>query len=168
MNCAEWVWRTDDGRTTLLCGAGHAGPRPFMTIRSPALHPIKRCVIKAFGLATNQYYFGAAGESLLRGKSEGSLSGFCTSLARPTATEAIRSAGWPRRYWVAALKACVSPYAGEERQTCLRPRDSGHEPRWLQPHTAPRHSECIPRKPSRTRGRPRHHSGHVSFSPRFL
>ena len=34
VNCAEWVWRTDDGRTTLLCGAGHAGPRPFMTIRS--------------------------------------------------------------------------------------------------------------------------------------
>ena len=64
-----------DGRTTLLCGAGHAGPRPFMTIRSPALRPIKRCVIKAFGLATNQHYFGAAGESLLRGKSEG---------ARPT------------------------------------------------------------------------------------
>ena len=21
----RWVWRTDDGRTTLLCGAGHAG-----------------------------------------------------------------------------------------------------------------------------------------------
>ena len=59
--------------TTLLCGAGHAGPRPFMTIRSPALHPIKRCVIKAFGLATNQHYFGAARESLLRGKSDGSL-----------------------------------------------------------------------------------------------
>ena len=58
-------------------GRSHAGPRPFMTIRSPALHPIKRCVIviKAFGLATNQHYFGAAGESLLRGKSEG---------ARPT------------------------------------------------------------------------------------
>ena len=37
-------------------------PRPFMTIRSPALHPIKRCVIKAFGFATNQHYFGAAGE----------------------------------------------------------------------------------------------------------
>ena len=35
-----------------------------MTIRSPALHPIKRCVIKAFGLATNQHYFGAARESL--------------------------------------------------------------------------------------------------------
>jgi len=86
--------------TTLLCGAGHAGPRPFMTIRSPALHPIKRCVIKAFGFATNQHYFGATGESLLRGKSEGSLSGFCTSLATPTATEAIRSAGWLRRYWV--------------------------------------------------------------------
>ena len=64
--------------TTLLCGAGHAGPRPFMTIRSPALHPIKRCVVKAFGLATNQHYFGATGKSLLRGKSEGSLSGFCT------------------------------------------------------------------------------------------
>ena len=74
-------------------GRGRAGPRPFMTIRSPALHPIKRCVIKAFGFATNQHYFGAAGESLLRGKSDGSLSGFCTSLATPTATEAIRSAG---------------------------------------------------------------------------
>jgi hypothetical protein len=32
-------------------------------------------------------------------KSEGSLSGFCTSLAKPTA-QAIRSAGWLRRYWV--------------------------------------------------------------------
>ena len=28
------------GRTTLLCGAGHTGPRPFMTIRSPASPPI--------------------------------------------------------------------------------------------------------------------------------
>jgi hypothetical protein len=80
VKCAEWVWRTDDGMTTLRCGAGHAGPRPFMTIRSPALHPIKRCVIKAFGFATNQHYFGAAGESLLRGKSEGSLSGWPTVL----------------------------------------------------------------------------------------
>jgi hypothetical protein len=100
VNYAEWVWRADDGMTTLLCGAGHAGPRPFMTIRSPVLHPIKRCVIQVFGLATNQHYFGAAGESLLRGKSDGSLSGFCTSLATRTATEAIRSAGWLRRYWV--------------------------------------------------------------------
>ena len=40
-----------------------------MTIRSPALPPYWRCVIKAFGLATNQYDFGAAGESLLREKS---------------------------------------------------------------------------------------------------
>jgi uncharacterized membrane protein YccC len=60
-----------------------------MTIRSPALHPIKRCVIKAFGLATNQYYFGAAGESLLRGKSEGSLSGFCTSLVSGARLKAV-------------------------------------------------------------------------------
>ena len=40
-----------------------------MTIRSPALHPIKRCVIKAFGLATNQHYFGAAGETAIRAMS---------------------------------------------------------------------------------------------------
>lgn len=24
LNSAEWFWGTDDGRTTLLCGAGHA------------------------------------------------------------------------------------------------------------------------------------------------
>ena len=34
----KWFWRTDDGRTTLLCGAGHTDPCPFMTIRSRALH----------------------------------------------------------------------------------------------------------------------------------
>jgi hypothetical protein len=28
------------------------------------------CIIKAFGFATNQHYFGATGESLLRGKLE--------------------------------------------------------------------------------------------------
>ena len=122
VNCAEWVWRADDGRTTLLCGAGHAGPRPFMTIRSPALHPIKRCVIKAFGLATNQHYFGAAGESLLRGKLDGSLSGFCTSLAKPP-VQAIRSAGWLRRYCV-WNKARVSPALRQEL-----PGDSSHQTR---------------------------------------
>jgi hypothetical protein len=108
--------------TTLLCGAGHAGPRPFMTIRSPALHPIKRCVIKAFGLATNQHYFGAAGESLLRGKLDGSLSGFCTSLAKPP-VQAIRSAGWLRRYWVLG-KARVSAALRQEL-----PGDSSHQTR---------------------------------------
>ena len=60
------------------------------------IHPIKRCVIKAFGLATNQHYFGAARESLLRGKSDGSRESFreviiaqgCTATskwAKPTA-----------------------------------------------------------------------------------
>jgi hypothetical protein len=34
VNRAEWVWRAEYGMITLLCGAGHAGPRPFMTIRS--------------------------------------------------------------------------------------------------------------------------------------
>src|SRR4249920_2990714 len=94
-----------------------------MTIRSPALHPIKRCVIKAFGLATNQHYFGAAGESLLRGKSEGSLSGFCTSLATPTATEAIRSGRLASKV-LGLNKACVSPTLRQEL-----PGDSSHKTR---------------------------------------
>ena len=45
----------------------------------PSPPSLLKCVVKAFGLATNQHYFGATGESLLRGKSEGSLSDFCTS-----------------------------------------------------------------------------------------
>ena len=34
VNCAEWVWGTDDGRTALRCGAGHAGPRAPNAIES--------------------------------------------------------------------------------------------------------------------------------------
>src|SRR5262245_15476966 len=37
---------------------------PVHLITSPALHPIKRCVVKAFGLATNQHCFGARLASL--------------------------------------------------------------------------------------------------------
>ena len=75
-------------------GRAMQAPRPFMTIRSPALHPIKRCVIKAFGLATNQHYFGATGESLLRGKSNGSLT--------------VSALPWPRPPLIPSPKLCIS------------------------------------------------------------
>jgi hypothetical protein len=48
-------------------GRAMLAPVHFMTIRSPALHPIKRCVIKAFGLATNSIILEQLGKVFFEG-----------------------------------------------------------------------------------------------------
>jgi hypothetical protein len=73
-----------------------------------ANNPVTPFSNQAFNARTAVYLLLSSPQSVVRlgkvffeGKSEGSLSGFCTSLAKPTA-QVIRSAGWLRRYSVLA------------------------------------------------------------------
>jgi hypothetical protein len=109
---------------TFLRG-GHAGPRPFLTIRSPARRPIKRCVIKAFRLS-DQSVLGVRSNSHITGNAVSTEPLTSNCLAVAYANE------WP--FWRPAYSTATPPTSRPRPQQQFFPNRARSSRGQLQMH----------------------------------